>query len=212
MIEQSRLDRFYGAAILATLLGAIGLWPGLLQNLMVATGFIPHGHCYLWQTPLVSLHATSDVLIGLSYVSISATLAYLVYRAQRDIPYHWMFLAFGLFIVACGTTHFMEVWTLWVPVYWLSGAIKLLTAIVSVTTALLLPPLIPQVLNLIQTAKVSEERRLQLEQANQELRDLNERLQEQMALAVENARLYREAQEVSQMKDDFLAVVSHELR
>ena len=41
-------------------------------------------------------------------------------------------LLFGLFIVACGGTHFMEVYTLWHPRYWLSGNIKLLTAAASV--------------------------------------------------------------------------------
>lgn len=50
--------------------------------------------------------------LGIAYLAISGTLVYLVYRARRDIPFRWMFLAFGLFIVACGGTHFMEVVTI----------------------------------------------------------------------------------------------------
>jgi hypothetical protein len=45
--------------------------------------------------------------------------------ARRDIPFHWIFLAFGLFIIACGGTHFMEVVTIWKPVYVFSAAVPL---------------------------------------------------------------------------------------
>ena len=78
-------------------------------------GFLPHSFCYLGNVPLTVAHVTSDLLIGLSYVAISCTLLYLVRRSQGAVPFHWMFLAFGLFIVACGGTHFMEVLTIWKP-------------------------------------------------------------------------------------------------
>ena len=42
-----------------------------------------------------------------------------------------MFLMFSAFIVACGTTHLMDVWTRWYPTYWLSVLIKAITAFVS---------------------------------------------------------------------------------
>jgi PAS domain S-box-containing protein len=120
-------------------------------------GFLPHAVCYLWDAGLLSLHAISDALIGLSYVAISATLALLVYRARREIPFHTMVLAFGAFIVACGATHFMEIWTLWQPRYWLAGGVKVVTAAASVVTALLLPPLVPRALALVRAAKLSEQ-------------------------------------------------------
>jgi signal transduction histidine kinase len=194
-MQKYRADLGYGIGIIAITLVLVLIWPGLLQNLLVANGFIPHGHCYLWKPALVWLHVTSDMLIGLSYVAISATLAYLVYKARRDIPFDWVFLAFGAFIVACGATHFMEVWTLWTPIYWLSGDIKLITAVASVTTALILPPLVPQVLDLLLTAKVSEQRKLKLESANTELETLYEKLKE-----------------IDELKTQFFANVSHELR
>ncbi|WP_447978330.1 ATP-binding protein [Candidatus Nitrospira bockiana] len=161
----------------------------------LADGFLPHGQCYLWNSGLVWLHLTSDTLIGLSYVAISASLTYLVHRARRDIPFHWVFLAFGTFIIACGATHFMEVWTLWTPTYWLAGDVKALTALASVATALVLPPLIPKTLSLIQAAKLSEERKLGLERANQELEVL-----------------YRRVKELDELKSQLFANVSHELR
>ena len=154
------------------------LFPGVWHSLLTANGFIPHGHCYLWRPGLVWLHVISDSLIALAYVMISATLAYLVYKTRQEIPFHWMFLAFGSFIVACGGTHAMEVWTLWRPLYWLSGALKVVTAIASVTTASVLPFLVPRALRLMETAKLSEERRSHLETANHKLAALNDQLQE----------------------------------
>jgi PAS domain S-box-containing protein len=152
----------YGVALVLSAVALLFIWPGLFRNLL-ATGsateaFMPHQHCYLFINELVWLHLSTDTLIGLSYVSISLTLAYLVYRARRDIPFHWVFLAFGLFIIACGATHFMEVWTTYNATYWLSGYVKLVTAVASVATALVLPPLVPKTLALVQSAKLVEER------------------------------------------------------
>jgi PAS domain S-box-containing protein len=154
------------------------LWPGLWQNILSTGRFMPHGMCYLWIPQLVALHLVSDSLIGFSYVAISGTLAFLVFRARRDIPFHWIFLAFGVFIVACGATHFMEVWTVWRPVFWLSGYVKLITAIASVATALVLPPLVPRVLDHIREAKLSAIQRAALEAANRELEILRDRERE----------------------------------
>src|SRR5437764_6554481 len=158
-------------------MGGSGMW-SMLGSGMSVEGFMPHGHCYLWKPGLVWLHATSDSLIGVSYVAISATLAWLVYRARRDVPFHWMILAFGLFIIACGATHFMEIWTLWVPSYWLAGDVKLLTAAASIATAVVLPVLVPRALALIEAAKTSEDRKAKLEVTHLELAGVYGRLKE----------------------------------
>jgi PAS domain S-box-containing protein len=143
------------AVLLAIAVGPFLIWPTLASRIL-ATNFLPHLYCYLGTPGLVWTHVTADFLIGLAYLTISGTLVYLVWKGRRDIPFHWMFLAFGAFIVACGGTHFMEVVTVWIPVYVLSATLKVLTALVSVATAVLLPFTVPQVLSLIQTAKASE--------------------------------------------------------
>jgi len=118
------------------------------------------------------------------------TLLYLVRRAKRDVPFHWMFIAFGAFIIACGGTHFMEVWTLWTPVYWLAGTVKLVTALASVTTAFALPPLIPRSLSMIRSAKLSDERARNLEAANAALeKEIGERKRAEDEIRRLNAEL-----------------------
>lgn len=136
--------------------------------------FMPHGHCYLWNPYLVGLHIISDLLTAISYYSIPLMLVYFV-RQRRDIPFSWIFLLFGCFIVACGTTHLMEIWTLWHPNYWIAGLIKAITALISCYTALELINLIPQALSLPSPA--------QLETANKELESqIQERINAEEAL------------------------------
>ena len=134
------------------------LAPQAVTQIMNARGYMPHGHCYLWQPQLMALHGVSDFLIGISYLAISLTLAYLVYRARDHIPFQWMVLAFGLFIIACGLTHFVEVITLWTPVYWLAADVKVITAMASMATAVTLPPLVPRILALVNAQELAEQR------------------------------------------------------
>src|SRR5450631_4280099 len=104
-----------------------------LQRLFSTQEFMPHGVCYLWNPGLIWLHVISDALIALAYYSIPLTLLYFV-RKRKDLAFDWMFLCFAVFIVACGTTHAMEVFNIWHPTYWISGVIKAITAFVSVVT------------------------------------------------------------------------------
>lgn len=165
---RSPLFRF-GAAVALTCALAVALIPGSFPALLSAGLFMPHRHCYLDNPRMLWLQGLSDLVIGLSYMAIAAGLAYLVRKARKDIPFEWMFLAFGLFIFSCGWTHFMEVWTLWHPTYWLSGAIKAVTATVSLATAIGFFPLLPRIFRLMDTAKASEQRRHDLEKAHREL-------------------------------------------
>ncbi len=143
---------------------------------MLSSNFLPHRYCYLYDEKLIAFHIATDTAIFLSYVAISCTLVYLVWRTRREIPFSWMVLAFGLFIISCGFTHFMEVVVLWKPLYWLSGDVKLVTALASVVTAIALPGLVPQIHGMVRSAQASESHRQQLEQANLQLQEISSRV------------------------------------
>ena len=127
----------------------------LLRALFQPSGLTPHGFCLLWEPGLIWLHAVSDTLIMMAYYSIPLALIHFV-RRRRDVAFSWIFWLFAAFILACGTTHLMSIVTLWEPLYWLDGAIKAITAILSVSTAIVLWPLIPRALALPSPASLRE--------------------------------------------------------
>lgn len=158
-----------------------------LTNLLMSDLFIPHGHCYLWNTELVGLHLVSDLTIAIAYFSIPLTLFYFVQK-REDLPFNWIFSLFGAFIILCGTTHLFEVWTLWHPVYWLSGIVKAITAAVSAYTAVMLVKLIPQALSLPSPAQLAAANQALHQQirdrelAEAQIQQLNEELEARVAL------------------------------
>jgi two-component sensor histidine kinase len=119
------------------------------------SGLTPHGFCLLWVPGLIYLHAISDAVIGVAYFSIPLALAAFAAR-RKDLQYTWVIQLFVAFILACGTTHFMSILTLWVPVYGIEGLIKGITAVLSIATAALLWPLLPKLLAIPSPRQLSD--------------------------------------------------------
>lgn len=157
------------------------LW-NTLKNLFSPEQYMPHGHCYLWQTSLVGLHVISDLLIAVAYFSIPVMLLYFVSK-RSDVPFQNIFLLFGAFIVLCGTGHLLEIWTLWHPAYWLSGTEQAITALVSCYTATEMATLLPKFLSLktpeqLETVNQALQKEIQdRKRAEVELRTLNDGLE-----------------------------------
>lgn len=179
--------------------------------------FIPHGHCYLWKTSLVWLHLFSDSAIAIAYFSIPLTLLYLV-KHREDLPFNWIFLLFAGFIVSCGMTHLMEVWTLWNPTYWISGGLKALTALISCATAVVLVQLIPKILKIpgvndLELANQALQTEVQQRQeAEAAIRQLNATLEQRVqarTLELEEAQLEseRNRQQLQALMDNTTSVV-----
>ena len=148
-----------GIALVSGVLGVVGLlvaFPWLLTNIFSAT-YLPHGFCFMWNPQLLWLHVVSDVVIGLSYLVIAASLAKLVQMCRREVPFQSIFIAFGTFILACGCTHVLAVVVLWKPLYWLEGDVKLLTAAASLLTAIVLPLYLPRICEVVKSAQASVE-------------------------------------------------------
>jgi PAS domain S-box-containing protein len=158
---------------------------GLFQQFF-SSDFMPHGFCYLWNPGMMWLHVISDALIALSYYCIPVILVYFI-RKTRGLPFNGIFWMFGVFILACGTTHLMEIWNIWHANYLLAGIIKAGTAAVSLITAAMLVPLVPKVISLP-------------EQLQQQGREIVERQQVEDALKESLAAGERLVQELSDQK------------
>ncbi|XP_061350198.1 probable ethylene response sensor 1 [Gastrolobium bilobum] len=98
---------------------------------------------------LVKYQYISDVLIALAYFSIPVELIYFVHKSAF-FPYRWVLMQFGAFIILCGATHFINLWTFSThskTVAVVMTIAKLSCAIVSCATALMLVHIIPDLLS-----------------------------------------------------------------
>ncbi len=161
---------------------------------------MPHGFCLQWNGPLLFVFIAGNLGIAIAYFLIPLALQRFIGR-RKDLPYPHMFKLFAAFILSCGITHLAKIWTLYHADYWLEAFLDLLTAVISLVTAALLYPLIPQAL-LLRSPK--------------ELQEANDKLQEQIAetrtvkILAEAAR--DEAIKANKLKSEFVAIVSHEIR
>lgn len=134
-----------------------GLW--LASRTAPAADFLPHWYCFAGNARVLWTTVIADLLIGLSYTMISITLAVIVRRSGSELPYHRFFWAFGVFIVSCSLTHFLEVVTVWKPVYWLSAGAKVITAAASIGTAAILLAAAADIVKFTRTARALATRR-----------------------------------------------------
>lgn len=106
---------------------------------------MPHGHCYLWKPEILWLHVISDLIVAIAYYSIPLTLIILMIK-RKTFPLKWLIGLFAAFILLCGTTHIVSIITQWTPIYRFQGILKLITALVSIATAVVIFPILPKLL------------------------------------------------------------------
>jgi signal transduction histidine kinase len=208
-------------------------------NKIVESDFMPHGHCYFWKTEIVAMNVGGDSLIMLAYYSIPFMLFYFA-KKRQDLTHKYVFLLFGAFILACGTTHLIDMITVWVPIYRLGGLVKVITAILSVGTAILLWRSLPALLSLpsheqlaatnaqLQT-EITERERVQAElrvvngelemrvqERTEQLVAANKRLEEEIAVRKEAEKALkqknRELERSNIDLDNFVYCASHDLK
>ncbi len=173
------------------------------QHAIDAVSYMPHGYCLLWKPWLVSIHAGFDLLIFLAYTAIP--IAILMFIRKRQIEFSGLAWLFVAFIFLCGLTHLVNLVTLWFGIYETQGWIKLITAMVSVATAIVIFPLVPKALA-IPTPAAYEARldeKLRLERQLKEERDTLE-----MRIAERTQELDSANVELQHRCRNLLAVVS----
>jgi two-component sensor histidine kinase len=189
-----------------------------IRRLFSSENFMPHGMCFNWQPDMIWLHVVSDAAIAVAYYSIPFSLLYFISR-RRDLEFRYMFLLFGIFILACGTTHLMGIWIIWNPDYAADGMVKAITAVASVGTALMVWRAMPEALALPSPTQVREansalmkqvSERIQAEETVRQLNtDLERRVMERTS-ALENAN--RDLSQALRDKEVLLMEVHHRVK
>ena len=147
----------------------------VLSDWLFNSGLAPHGFCLLWNPGLIWTYALSDAGIGLAYFSIPVALA-VIARNRRDLVFSPLLWLFAAFILLCGTTHWIDVLTLWAPAYGIGAVVRVATALASIFTAIALWMLLPEAI----TFPTPE----QMREANAELKSTQERLQQAQKMEI----------------------------
>jgi PAS domain S-box-containing protein len=163
---------------------------------LFAANFMPHAMC-LRSAGVIGIHVGADLLIAFSYFLIPFALRYFV-RRRNDLEFSWIVFLFGVFILGCGFTHVLAIWTLWHPIYRFEALIKVFTAGASVLTALCLVKIMPQLIAIPSPAQlqVQIQERIAAEAEVRRLNtDLERRVAERTAALTEANRHLLESQE-----------------
>lgn len=139
----------------------------------IASHFLPHGHCFLWDPFILIPTVLADILTFISYTLIPFAFI-LVAKKRKDFnPYaKRVLLLFALFIFGCGFTHLVMAYNYWHAAYHLEMFLKVFTAIISIITAIMTFKLIPSI---VQIPKVQDHLKL-----IEELQKTNERLEDKV--------------------------------
>lgn len=145
------------------------------SSLVDTTGFPPRWQCGSGWTALLGwTHIVCDLLIWGAYMAIPCVLGFFVIRRKGDVLFPKIFWLFALFIFSCGTVHLVESVIFWQPVYRLSAATKVATAIASWATIAALIPVTPRALALPGLERINA--KLEAEIANRKRTEEHQRL------------------------------------
>lgn len=183
----------------------------MLQPWTFVDDLTPHGYCLLWEPGLIWTHLAADLVIAIAYLSIPAALAIIGMR-RPDLNPKGILYFFAAFIILCAITHIFGIVTIWLPIYSLEAGAKVVTALVSVVTSVLIWLILDSILK-SPTRIAMRSAYDALARANAELERRVEERTEELSLSNERLRhAAEEARQAEQTKAQFLQRMSHELR
>ena len=99
-------------------------------------------HCGNWSEFEGWLYIISDLMIWAAYFAIPLIILRYVIRKNSTI-YTRLYYLFAAFILACGSTHFIDAMMFWIPIYRFNSLLKFVTAIISWVTVIALIKYLP---------------------------------------------------------------------
>lgn len=162
------------------------------SKLFDTSDFPPRWTCGNWGAAEGWLHIVSDATICAAYIAIPLALLVFV-RRRKDFEFPRIVWLFFAFILSCGIAHGFEAAIFWWPAYRVTGVLKAITALVSVTTVIALIRVIPIALTIPSLTRENRELTKQLDksrEAETSLTMAREQLEQRAAqLAVKERRM-----------------------
>ncbi|MEO5888828.1 MAG: PAS domain S-box protein [Ferruginibacter sp.] len=148
------------------------------NKLLDSSDWPPRWHCGKWTEFHGWFYIVSDLLIWSAYFTIP--LIILRYTSRKtNARFLRLYFLFAAFILACGSTHFLDAVAFWFPAYRLSALVRFITGLISWITVFHLIKILPTAFSL----KSSSEFEAEIEQrkkAEKEILLLNETLEQRI--------------------------------
>ncbi len=151
------------------------------RKLLSTADFPPRWHCGRWSDFHGWLYLLSDLAIWGAYFTLPVIIVSYIAKKQ-DVRFSKIYFLFAAFIVACGSTHFLDALAFWYPFYRLSALVRFATAIISWVTVFSLIKMLPAAFSL-KTAEQFEAEIEQRRKAEDQLRINNQLLNEAQDIA-----------------------------
>ncbi|QDV05049.1 Phytochrome-like protein cph1 [Planctomycetes bacterium Poly30] len=145
-----------------------------MQILFDTSDFPPRWHCGSWTALHGWVHIIADIATGVAYFAIPS-LFLLFLRKRKDVVFPALFWLFAAFILSCGTVHFIEASIFWTPWYRLSAFFKVLTATVSIATAIVMVRVMPQAMKIPGLSAMNEALQREIEQRERTEEELHKK-------------------------------------
>jgi hypothetical protein len=96
--------------------------------------WVPHAHCVLYDPAIIFLDFWGNILVGVSYMLITAFLYRLILGMWIVMPSQFrpLIIHGGAFVFLCGLTHFVHAWNWYHASYALQSILELVTGVVSI--------------------------------------------------------------------------------
>ena len=102
---------------------------------LMLTEYMPHGHCFLWQSDILLPYVFGELLTAVSYVSIPTAFFALSKSRVIDDKLKPMIHVYSAFILSCGVGHFLNVYNVWHGRYGVSAIVSTATGFISLIAA-----------------------------------------------------------------------------
>jgi PAS domain S-box-containing protein len=157
-------------------------------------------YCGQWTSFHGWLYIVSDLLIWSAYFTIPLVILKYIFKRQR-IKFIKLYFLFAAFILACGTTHFLDAAAFWVPFYRLNALFLLITGVISWITVFYLVKYLPLIISLkpLKDLEVEIEQRKSAETA---VNILNSELEQ---------RVLEKTEEISRSEKRFRALIENNI-